>query len=60
MVAIDCTLVALLIDMFLPGFDCLRVWVICEFEWIPLIIVFILSMFIPAINIVSLYMMTGS
>ncbi|KAK7688710.1 hypothetical protein QCA50_008248 [Cerrena zonata] len=34
------------------AFDCVRIWSICQHAWIPTILVFVLSMFEPAINIV--------
>ncbi|KAK7688727.1 hypothetical protein QCA50_008266 [Cerrena zonata] len=32
-------------------FDCVRIWSICQHAWIPTVLVFVLSMFEPAINI---------
>lgn len=37
----------------LPAFDVLRIWGICQHKWIPTAVVFLLSMFGPAVNIVS-------
>ncbi|KAK7688753.1 hypothetical protein QCA50_008292 [Cerrena zonata] len=34
------------------AFDCVRIWSICQHAWIPTVLVFVLSMFEPAINIV--------
>ena len=34
------------------AFDCIRIWAICGHSWLPTCIVFALSMFPPAINIV--------
>ncbi|KAK7693026.1 hypothetical protein QCA50_002591 [Cerrena zonata] len=33
------------------AFDCVRIWSICQHAWIPTVLVFVLSMFEPAINI---------
>ena len=36
------------------AFDCVRIWSVCERGWLPTIIVGLLSMFTPAIDIVSI------
>ncbi|KAK7688761.1 hypothetical protein QCA50_008300 [Cerrena zonata] len=33
------------------AFDCVRIWSICQHAWTPTVLVFVLSMFEPAINI---------
>ena len=38
------------------AFDCIRVWALCHHGWIPTLIVFALSVFDPAINIVRMNM----
>lgn len=41
------------------AFDCLRVWGITQHQWIPTILVFALSMFDPAVNIVRVFSNSG-
>ncbi|CAL1714727.1 unnamed protein product [Somion occarium] len=35
----------------IAAFTCLRVWATCDRKWLPLIVVFLLSFFVPAANI---------
>ena len=41
------------------AFDCVRVWAVCGHKWLPTFIVFILSMSVPAINIVWVILHTS-
>lgn len=36
------------------AFDCIRIWSICQHEWLPTLLVFVFGMADPAINLVSL------
>lgn len=38
---------------FIIAFDCVRIWSIYKHEWLPTILVFVLSMVEPAMDLVS-------